>query len=64
MIRLESDPQRRVQAGQEALEVLKRVGFGVQDYQINAEEMHDATISLELELTIPENERPLENINE
>jgi hypothetical protein len=58
--RFEIDKIRRYQAGLEAIQLLDEAGFGIQDFELSAEGIRDVPISLDLELTIKENERPLQ----
>lgn len=55
------DGVRQTQAAQEAVSVLQEAGFYVGDYSI-ATESESSTFGLNLELSIPEEERPLEEI--
>lgn len=63
MTKVETDVRRQMQAGQEIVELLRRVGVIVKDYDIDAD-VERMTFDLQLTLSMPENERPLEAIDE
>lgn len=62
-MRVETNCVRQTQAAEEAVEVLRRAGFGVCNFSIGVD-AEDAAFDLDLSLHVPEDERPLEHVDE
>lgn len=60
---IETDWQRRLQAGAEAIELLDRAGFLVQDFSIE-EEAADAAFGIEATLSVGEMTYPLDSLKD
>lgn len=61
--RLETDWQRRLLAGMEAIELLDRAGFLVSDFSVE-EEAADAQFGIEATLAVGEMTYPLESLED
>jgi hypothetical protein len=61
-MRIEVDSTRQGQAAFEAIEVLQDAGFYVGDYSISTE-VESAEFGLEMNLSINQDERPVENVD-
>lgn len=54
---------RRLQAGQEAIELLDRAGFNIHTYDLDAER-EDATVDVQAQLSVEELTRPLQALED
>jgi len=61
--RMETDWQRRLLAGMEAIELLDRAGFMVQDFSVE-EEAADAAFGIEATLAVGEMTYPLDSLED
>jgi len=62
--RFETDLIRRFQAGSEAIELLERAGFGISDADVNVDDLHDPHFTVEAELAVGEQTRPLQALED